>query len=1437
MGVRLGHLSDSPWWWPLLLLLLLCTAPWCQGRPFATPLPAVNVAVVFSGSAYQQEIKGRLSRENFMDLPLEVNPITVLVNNTNPRALLTRICDTLAANRVHGVVFEDNIGSEAVAQILDFIALQTAVPIVGISGGSAMVLPHKGDGSTFLQLGSSIEQQINGMFKVMEEYNWDSFVVITSLYPGYEVYVDYVKTFTDTSYFMWELQDVLTFDMSADGMNDIRARRLLQQIDDQVLLVYCSHEEAQYLFRMAGEAGLLGPGYIWILPSLAVGNPDMPPPNSFPVGLISIITDRWRMSLRKRVRDGVAIVVKGVQSFHKQRGFIPEGHNDCHSPVRTSSNDTLFRHMLNVTWEHNDFSFNPEGYLINPAMVIITLDRERQWDKVGNYEMGILQMRYPVWPRYGTYLEPVSDNRHLTVATLEERPFVIVEAVDPMTGTCVSNTVPCRRQSNKTETIVGHTEPYTKLCCKGFCIDILKKLSRTTKFSYDLYLVTNGKHGKLVRGSWNGMIGEVVYKRADMAIGSLTINEERSEIIDFSVPFVETGISVMVARSNGTVSPSAFLEPYSPAVWVMMFVMCLTVVAVTVFIFEYCSPVGYNRSLVSAKGECQLRPPFPLPLPSRISKGRKSRKNPGGPTFTIGKSVWLLWGIVFNNSVPIENPKGTTSKVMVLVWAFFAVIFLASYTANLAAFMIQEQYTDTVSGLSDKKFQKPQEQYPPFRFGTVPNGSTERNIRSNYPEMHAHMVKYNQKGVEDALNSLKSGKLDAFIYDAAVLNYMAGKDEGCKLVTIGSGKVFATTGYGIALQKESRWKRPIDLALLQFLADGDTQKLQTVWLTGICRNEKKEVMSSKLDIDNMAGVFYMLLVAMGLSLLVFSWEHLLYWKLRHSVRKSERLDFLLAISRGIYSCFNGVEDSDRNGNLQNPDVTTNYTQANMLKMLQTAKDIVTSTRVENSLDNATKTIENWSRRGADNVRVGLPPRVATTIDMGHSRLPYISSITDNHSPYPQRALASTFPIHYSDSATQPLLDKSRVVTRPTPLRYTLPARGSHHFYERTLPISSLSSPHIAMRDPAPPSTSSHNPNPSSRLYVESQPRHPTSPFVPYREFQVPDIYVEHHKGPLGRKFSYPPDHMGRKKRSHSYVFSEAQDTRGRNDYDEPTSCMAELRANHLLNNHAPSASSMACMGGHYPSGSASCNSCMKPYLEPEMEDVPLLGKDKVNRRASFLKATWSSDRIRQLGEKPSTSTMPDLFPRIVVANPKPHKLYGSQGNNLCYPLAAEPAYLDPAHMRSYPYKQQKLKCSQSTRLPSYREAILQNAAALRRSSSTVVHRHYSTYLNSYTDLPVYVGPLPQGPGPFYDKDMCHLFPCASHCPNNNALVPRMGDRQVVYQNNMFGGYEGAVGRSREEPPLPGSGSRDRREVLVARRVNSPYVPKTWGRVSSLESEV
>uniref|UniRef100_A0A672Y871 Glutamate receptor n=1 Tax=Sphaeramia orbicularis TaxID=375764 RepID=A0A672Y871_9TELE len=1357
---------------------------------FARPLllhPSINVAVVFSGSSYQNEVRGRLSGENFVDLPVVVSPVTVLVNDTNPRDLLTRLCDTMATEKLHGVVFEDDVAE--VAQILDFLSTQTALPIVGISGGSAVVIPYKSEGSSFLQMGASLEQQIVSMFKLMEEYDWGDFAIVTSMLPGYDTFVDIVESYIDTSYFLWNLQDVLSLEMSV-GANDVRARRMLQQLDSSVLLAYCSHEEAQYLFSLAAEVGLLGPGYIWILPSLAVGNPDNTPPVSFPVGVIGVITDQWRKSLRQRVREGVAIIAKGAESFRKHHGFIPEGHGDCNKPPKHSDNNTLFRHMLNVTWERRDLSFNNQGFLTNPSMIIVALDRDRLWDKVGTYARGILQVRYPVWPRYGSFLEHVSDDRHLTVATLEEHPFVMVENVDPGTGTCVRNTVPCRRQSNHTES-GDKAESYTKLCCKGFCIDILKKLSRTIKFSYDLYLVTNGKHGKLVRGTWNGMIGEVVYRRADMAIGSLTINEERSEIIDFSVPFVETGISVMVARSNGTVSPSAFLEPYSPAVWVMMFVMCLTVVAVTVFVFEYFSPVGYNRSLVSAKA-------------------------PGGPTFTIGKSVWLLWGIVFNNSVPIENPKGTTSKIMVLVWAFFAVIFLASYTANLAAFMIQEQYIDTVSGLSDKKFQKPQEHYPPFRFGTVPNGSTERNIRSNYPDMHTHMMKYNQKGVEEALESLKNGKLDAFIYDAAVLNYMAGKDEGCKLVTIGSGKVFATTGYGIALQKDSRWKRPIDLALLQFLGDGDTQRLETVWLSGICQNEKNEVMSSKLDIDNMAGVFYMLLVAMGLSLLVFAWEHLLYWKLRHSLHKSHKLDFLLGISRGIYSCFNGVEDAGRSSGLAKPDLTSNYAQANMLKMLRTAKDLVSTANVECSLDNATKTIEQLSRHGSSlPVRV---PQVATEAVPGG-----FAYVTENHSSLPQRSL------------TPPLaavtLKQQRGMTRPTPLRYTLPTRSASCLYDRPLPVSSLSSPHLAVSEPLP-HQHPHHYQTTGRVYVDS---HSHSPFIPYNDLQLPDIYTSH---PVtSAQNQHAQDFSRRKRRSKSFQCEdgdvERRKHRDQEKSDQAPVCLSELKSNHLQDNHvsAPSVENIYQREVLCPR--------MDNYSSWPPEDLVIRGRRR-NRRPSFLKATWGSEQINQMDESQSSlsvssqspSTLPDLFPCILTPTTAA-KAYNPSHlrNNLCLPRNQTYLHIREDQRKPNGRKGQRLRYSHSAHLPTYGEAVRHGSGLGRgmvRRATSLLSRQYAHYLNSYPGLPLYHGPL----------DLQHHSQTSCSHPSANPMCQLLacgggqcgGQRALLYQDSVYGAYGVYQGsRTGSEAKLAqGAGGQP---------AGSPCMLRPWRRVSSLESEV
>lgn len=66
--------------------------------------------------------------------------------------------------------------------------------------------------------------------------------------------------------------------------------------------------------------------------------------------------------------------------------------------------------------------------------------------QVGKWERGSLTMRYHVWPRFELYSDVEERDDHLSIVTLEEAPFVIVEDVDPLSGTCMRNTVPCRKQ-------------------------------------------------------------------------------------------------------------------------------------------------------------------------------------------------------------------------------------------------------------------------------------------------------------------------------------------------------------------------------------------------------------------------------------------------------------------------------------------------------------------------------------------------------------------------------------------------------------------------------------------------------------------------------------------------------------------------------------------------------------------------------------------------------------------------------------------------------------------------------------------------------------------------------------------------------------------------------------------------------------------------------
>lgn len=94
-------------------------------------------------------------------------------------------------------------------------------------------------------------------------------------------------------------------------------------------------------------------------------------------------------------------------------------------------------------------------------------------------------------------------------------------------------------------------------CCYGYCIDLLEKLAEDMGFTYDLYIVGDGKYGASSgTGRWTGLVGDLLSGTADMAVTSFSINSARSRVIDFTSPFYSTSLGILVLLPKVIISLS-----------------------------------------------------------------------------------------------------------------------------------------------------------------------------------------------------------------------------------------------------------------------------------------------------------------------------------------------------------------------------------------------------------------------------------------------------------------------------------------------------------------------------------------------------------------------------------------------------------------------------------------------------------------------------------------------------------------------------------------------------------------------------------------------------------------------------------------------------------------------------------------------------------------
>ncbi|KAI5726316.1 hypothetical protein M8J76_000670 [Diaphorina citri] len=250
----------------------------------------------------------------------------------------------------------------------------------------------------------------------------------------------------------------------------------------------------------------------------------------------------------------------------------------------------------------------------------------------------------------------------------------------------------------------------------------------------------------------------------------------------------------------------------------------------------------------------------------------------------LSSAIWFAWGVLLNSGIGEGTPRSFSARVLGMVWAGFAMIIVASYTANLAAFLVLERPKTKLTGINDARLRNTMEN---LTCATVKGSAVDMYFRRQVElsNMYRTMEANNYDTAEDAIADVKIGKLMAFIWDSSRLDFEAAQD--CELVT--AGELFGRSGYAIGLQKGSPWADAVTLAILDFHESGFMERLDNTWilLGNVQQCEQYEKTPNTLGLKNMAGVFILVAAGIvgGIGLIIIE---MVYKK--HQIKKQKRLE-------------------------------------------------------------------------------------------------------------------------------------------------------------------------------------------------------------------------------------------------------------------------------------------------------------------------------------------------------------------------------------------------------------------------------------------------------------------------------------------------------------------------------------------------------------------
>ncbi|XP_021903110.1 glutamate receptor 2.7-like [Carica papaya] len=362
----------------------------------------------------------------------------------------------------------------------------------------------------------------------------------------------------------------------------------------------------------------------------------------------------------------------------------------------------------------------------------------------------------------------------------------------------------------------------------GFCIDVFDAAMRQMPYdvSYD-YFPFETPDGNPA-GSYDELVNQVYLGNYDAVVGDTTILANRSWFVDFTLPYTDSGVSMVVSiKDNKEKHAWAFLTPLTWDLWVT---------SACFFVF-----IGFVIWVL----EHRINEDFRGPLEHQV-----------------GTSFWFSFStMVFAQR---ERVVSNLARFVMIIWFFVVLILTQSYTAGLTSRLTVQQLQPTVTSIDEllKKGENVGYQRGSFVLGILKRlGFNESKLIPYDSPEHCNALFSN--------GTAKNGIVAAFD-EVPYMKVFLGKF--CNKYTM-IDPTFKIDGWGFVFPRRSPLVPDVSRAILIVTEGGTLTKIENAYFReqGMnCSEENNLVSSNSMDLNSFWGLFLIAGIASLSALLIFT---------------------------------------------------------------------------------------------------------------------------------------------------------------------------------------------------------------------------------------------------------------------------------------------------------------------------------------------------------------------------------------------------------------------------------------------------------------------------------------------------------------------------------------------------------------------------------------